>query len=204
MGWIDKFKVNVPVGGSGEWKIQRFTVSESDADSFNTGLLFSGAYARRITPGTYTQLICNGAGTVMSDTPAEITDHYDCYIGATGHVLIAGLGLGMISKAILRKDKVESVTVIEKSPDVIKLVSEWLRKGCKRKCEVIQADIFEFAPHKRMKELGIKKFDYAWFDIWNEGCEDYLEEKIKLYRRWGRWATRKGNWLEAILGSVRR
>ncbi|MCV5648158.1 hypothetical protein OFN55_36090, partial [Escherichia coli] len=75
-----------------------------------------------IPPGRYRRL-SNGWDVVMSNTPMEIRTCQDFIERATGRVLINGLGLGMVLHAILQKDDVTHVTVIEKEQDVINLVA---------------------------------------------------------------------------------
>lgn len=187
-------KVNVPEGKSGDWRIEKFKVSKREAERFNMRCAFAhGMRGRDISPGTYTRLKQNEA-IVMSDTPAEIADHAWFVWEANGHILVAGLGLGMVTGMLAHREEVLSITVIELSEDVITLVGEHCRKD--NKVKIIQGDIFKWRPHERLAELGITKFDCAWFDIWNELCADLLPEAKTLNRRFGRWAKVKHNWLE--------
>jgi hypothetical protein len=185
-------KVNVPEGESGSWKVSKFTVSEEEARKFNMHTLFSlSDRGRRIDPGTYTRLSCSGR-TVMSDTPAEMNDHCEFVRVARGEVLIAGLGLGLVSAAVAKKPDVLSVTVVEISEDVINLVSPAV--SVHPKVEIILDDIYTWKPHNRMKYLNIQKFDYSWYDIWNDLCVDNLEDMKFLHRRFGRWVKNQGSW----------
>jgi spermidine synthase len=117
---------------------------------------------RAVIAGGYTKLTCDGA-IVMSDTPAEMADHFQFYRKAKGHVLIAGLGLGMVANAVANKPDVKSVTILEISEDVIKLVGHTLHK----KCTVVHADVMEYKP--------TRKYDYMWIDIWNDICKENLD-----------------------------
>lgn len=122
MSYRDDYRVDIPEGESGDWSIRRIVVSEEEAkfDRLRAVISFSGG-GRGVPAGTYTGLY-HGNSVVMSDTPHEIRDHFGFILRAKGRVLIHGLGLGMCLAAVLKKDEVTSVTVIEKSPDVIKLV----------------------------------------------------------------------------------
>jgi len=102
---------------------------------------------------------------VMSDTPAEISDHIDFINEASGDVLVTGLGIGMVASALAKKNNVRSITVIEASEDVINLVAPHLES---EKITVIHADAFKYEPDKH--------FDFAWHDIWTPICSDNIPE----------------------------
>jgi len=184
----DKMKslYTVPVGKEGEWEVVEFTVSETEARTFNMRLSFKpGCSGRTIKVGTYKKLTCNGE-IVMSNTSAEINDHFEILTWGEGDILIAGLGLGVVLDGLLQKKEVNSITVIEKSAEVIKLVAPTF--AVDKRVNIINADIFEWKPPK-----GIK-YDYIWFDIWNDMCGDNLEGMKKLHRKFGRVGKWKGSW----------
>jgi len=187
------FKSKIPEGQSGDWRIEKFEITESEANLSNVRAIYAGYGSRRIIPGKHTRLM-RGDQLVMSDTFAEIRDHMDLYLNAEGHILLAGLGLGVAAKMAVAQGEVKSLTIIENSVDVIKLVAAHLK--LKPAPHIFLADIFTWKPHERFAELGIKQFDYAWFDIWDDFNEDFIAEKQKLYRRYGRWAKVKANWLK--------
>lgn len=117
----DKYKVEdfLPEGADGNWKVERFTVSEEESDLDMLRSLGRGG--RYVRPGTYTRLTRNGA-VIMSDTSDEIRDHLGAIMQATGRVLIHGLGLGMVARACLLKPEVTHVTIVERSSSVVKIV----------------------------------------------------------------------------------
>jgi hypothetical protein len=183
MSYYDKFKVDVPEGESGHWRVERFNISAQAA------ILFSlNPNRRAVAPGNYTRLMCGGT-VVMSDTPAEIQDHLEFIRMARGRVLIHGLGLGMCLQAVLDKDEVEHALVIEKSPDVIALVAQHYRdKYPADRLEIREGDAFTWKPEKG------RCWDYAWHDVWNHMCEDDLPQMHKLHRRFGRRCYWQGSW----------
>lgn len=81
----------------------------------------------------------------MSNTPDEIRDFQSFVRKAKGKILINGLGLGVLLKALLEKEDVTQITVIEKSEDVIKLVSGSITD---KRVSIINADAFEYKPPK--------------------------------------------------------
>lgn len=150
----EKYKVNLEPGESGKWRLTRLTVTKED-EARERMRVWSNR-GRFVPAGDYTALY-RGQTIVMSDTPDEIRDHL-WFIGqATGHVLINGLGLGMCALAAANKDEVLSVTVIEASEDVIKLVASQISHP---KITVIHADAYEWTPPKGMI------YDAVWNDIW--------------------------------------
>lgn len=183
-------KVDVPKGRSGDWSIEKFTVNEDEANNHNMMSVFSFSGGQRyIIAGEYTKLVRNGT-IVMSDTPAEIGDHIFFINEATGNVLINGLGLGLVIEALFQKKEVKSITVIEKSLDVINLVSEHYKNKCPKdkKLNVIHADALEYKPEKD------KKYNAVWHDIWDYICGDNLEKMKTLHRKYGRKTNWQGSW----------
>jgi hypothetical protein len=180
-------KVDVPEGESGDWKIERFVISEEEAVFGRIRAAVNGRGG--IVAGTYTRLT-RGRTIVMSDTPDEMRDHYAPVVNAKGRVLIVGLGIGMVLDACLSKEGVEHVTVVEMSPDVIKLSGPHYQEKYGDRLTIIEANIFEWKPPKG------EKWDVAWFDIWDDLCEDNLPEMTKLKRKFGRRAAWKGCWSE--------
>jgi len=182
--------IDVPEGTSGEWKVERFTVSEEDIRLHNLRCSFAyGMHGREMKAGTYTKLM-RGGTMVMSDTPAERWDHYDFWRMAKDHVLINGLGLGVVLAACLHKREVGIVTVVEKDPDVIKLVGKHylgnLPEG--KTLSIVNEDAFVFKPPK-----GVR-YGAVWHDIWDNMCADNLPEMHKLHRKYGRRTDWQGSW----------
>ena len=138
--------VDIPEGTSGDWRVQRFHVSESEASLHNIRCSFQAGMGRRtIKPGQYTKLTCQNH-TVMSDTDAEKWDHYFAVQNATGAILINGLGIGMVLNACLLKPEVELAFVVEKNADVITLVAPHYRAKFGSRVEIIHDDALTFKP----------------------------------------------------------
>ena len=178
----------VPEGTAGRHSVQRFTISKDGAAMFNLGLMINGIGHRRVVTGEFTRLVREGTHfPIMSDTLAELTDHIPPVQNATGHCLIAGLGLGMVAEACLRKPQVTSVTVVEIEPDVIELTGPYLLEKYEN-LAIIEADIFEWLPEKG------ERFGMVWFDIWDDMNADNLPQMAKLSRRFTRFADWYGHW----------
>lgn len=187
-------KVSVPEGKKNNISIEKFTVSKMES-GFS---IFSYGPSRIVEAGEYTRLMF-GKQVIMSDTSNEIRDHFKPIIKAKGKCLVAGLGIGVVLQALLRKKEVEFVTVVEKSQDVIDLVEPHYRElfGWD-KFEIICADIFYWKPPK-----GVK-YEMAWYDIWFNICSDNLPEMHKLHRKFGNKTSWQGSWCRGILERKRR
>jgi len=187
----EQYQVDVPEGKSGIWRIERFEVSEKDTEWANLRMAFQGG-SRCIFAGTYTRLMMSNSfdNPIMSDTVQEIKDHWEIIKKAKGHVLINGLGLGMVAQACLNKPEVEKVTVIELSEDVIKLVAPHYKKRFGNRFEVVNISAFDYNPPK-----GIR-YGAVWSDIWPNICADNWESYKTLKRKYCRRTDWYGAWME--------
>jgi hypothetical protein len=179
--------INIPDGKSGDWIVETHEVTEEAAKYHKIAALMKGS-GRYSPAGTYKGLRYKGQ-VIMSNTPDEIHDHYPLFRNASGRVLINGLGFGMCIEMII--DKVEHITVVEISEDVIKLVGPYYKDN--PKVEIVHADAFEYKPEK-----GIR-FNAVWHDIWPEICTDNLPEMARLHRKYGRKTDWQGSWMKPYL-----
>lgn len=165
----------VPPGKSGSARVSHFSVTKHDEIM---SLLTHRPYINSVDRGRYARLVV-GDEVVMSDTTMERRSNYSVVLKARGDVLVAGLGLGMVLIPILKKPEVLVVTVVEKNPDVIKLVERHVRrfvgKNNSDKLTVVHDDIFSYRP--------TQKFDVIYFDIWNEIDGDNLPSIAKLHQK---------------------
>lgn len=184
--YTDQYKVDVPEGQSGDFKIKRFTVSQEDSEFATLRALIKGGRGA-LPPGDYTGLYEHGR-LWMSDTPDEIRDHLQAIRKAKGYVLINGLGLGVVLAAVAAKPEVKHVTVVECSPDVIALVGPHYQERFGDRIEIVQDNAFTYKPPK-----GIR-YGMVWHDIWPDICSDNLPAMKLLHRRYGRRADWQGSW----------
>ena len=116
----------------------------------------------------------------MSDTFAE-TNTIDPYlVKCKGKTLTFGLGIGYFVFMALLNDDVESVTVIEHSPEVIKMFKTHLLPQFKNnhKINIIQGDGFDY-----FNKDFIDQFDYTFADIWMSN-DDGLEMMTKMLEQY--------------------
>ena len=194
MSWFDEMaNIDVPEGRMGPWEVRQYEVTEEAAKMDALRGVTSGT-ARHVRAGTYTGLF-RGGSLIMSNTLDEIRDHHEPLYQAHrlgGRVLINGLGLGMITAAICKLDNVTEVVVIEKAQDVIDLVGDVLVQRYLN-LRIIHANAFEYTPPRG------SRYSVVWHDIWDDLCEDNLEEMATLHRRYGRRAEWQGSWGKELL-----
>lgn len=164
-----KYRSRMQPGERGDWRIEKFTVK---IDLANLRMVRDG---RGCSPGEFTRLTHRRRGVVMSDTDAEIDDFLRMIYRAKGRILVAGLGLGLVTQCLLDKPEVEHVTVVEIDADVIALAGSQLQDD---RLAIVNADIYEW----ETKEA----FDYAWFDVWDTICGDNWDGMKKLKRKFAR------------------
>lgn len=190
-------RVTVPCGKSGPWTVQKFQTEMS------LEYLRLARDGRPSGLGQFTALSHKHRGIVMSDTIPEIDDLRPYRHLLRGHVLISGLGLGMVihilTKIKQHSDALTSITVLEKDADVIALTADHYRKSDPR-VTVIHADALIWTPPKNAV------YDAAWHDIWDEICEDNRPQMTALRRRYQRYVV-KGQqycWGQMYLDAERR
>jgi len=164
----------------GFW-IQHFNITEEEVQRARYSMDWT---MRGLETGVYCVLHQRHNGwnrQWMSDTYLERSTNADFLREATGHVLILGLGIGMLPVALCRKEDVESVTVLEIEPQVIALVEPYIRHS---KLAVIQADAFS-------PPLRGRHFDAVYVDVWENICSDNWET-MKILQAIYRGLAKKG------------
>ncbi len=151
-----------------------------------------------IQPGTYLVMRINGS-VVMSDTWMERFTNQEIIEKATGDVLIAGLGIGLLLTLLEEKDEVTSITVLENNRTVIELVAPWFNNLI---IDVIYADVFTWQP--------TQNFDTIYFDIWPDISGDYYEETKTLHKKYRPYLRRSNpdhfmaSWMRNEFRKLRR
>ncbi|MBQ7363779.1 MAG: hypothetical protein IJW48_04960 [Clostridia bacterium] len=105
----------------------------------------------------------------MTLTPVDLDTSREAIERAHGRVVTFGLGLGYYAYMVSRKSDVESITVIERSPEVIELFKKHVLPQFERadKVRIICADAFEYAEHECPKE----GYDVAFVDTWRDASD---------------------------------
>jgi len=134
----------------------------------------------------------------MLITPNEINTMEPAIREAKGNVVVYGLGLGYFPYMIEDKNDVQSITIVENDPNIIKLFSENIYRyfNNKSKIKIVSSDAFKFMKY-------CSDYDYAFIDLWHnptDGLPLYLKAK-KLERPQCKYFY----WLEeSILAMLRR
>ncbi len=208
MNWWEEYQVDVPEGASGRHTIDHFTVSKESAEKYNIGLNMIDSPAGYISPGTYTRMLrdkdtpATPPVVVMSDTPGEISDHMEFILRAKGNVLVHGLGLGVVLKALLAKEDVTHVTVVEKDSEVIELVAPHY-------LNITQEELGKFSTGMEIHAKGIsircdnaytwepekgQRWDCVWHDIWDFISAKNKPKMERLHRRFGQRCDFQDSW----------
>lgn len=161
---------SIPAGWSGVWFVEKVHVPGYIACHRHGKpiILNSGdyTYLRRLTDSTlYTT---QPGEVVMEDTPFELKTHLGFATRAYGNVLVTGLGLGCVVRGLLVNQRVQHITVLENSPDVLKLVAPHMPTD---RLTIIEADALKWTAQNK------QAFDCAWHDLWTnmEEGEPHLD-----------------------------
>ena len=105
----------------------------------------------------------------MTLTPVDLDTSDEAIERAHGKVVTFGLGLGYYTYMVSEKEDVDSITVIEKNPDVIALFNEYIlpQFSHPEKVRLINTDAFEYAECEMPRE----GYDVAFVDTWRDASD---------------------------------
>ena len=105
----------------------------------------------------------------MTLTPVDLDTSDEAIERAHGKVVTFGLGLGYYAYMVSEKPSVDSITVVEKSTDVIALFEKHIlpQFSHPQKVRIVNADAFEYAETQMPKEC----FDLAFVDTWRDASD---------------------------------
>ena len=116
----------------------------------------------------------------MLDAPSEMNTIEPYAKKAKGKGLTFGLGIGFYVYMALLNDDVESVTIVERSPEVIQLFNTVLRPQFpqSKEIKIIQGDAFDY-----FNEDTLNRYDSVFVDIWqsNEDGLEMIERLLEQY-----------------------
>lgn len=104
--------------------------------------------------------LARDAITWMSLTPMEVESQAAFRDIAQGHVVVCGLGMGLMAYGVGMKPEVTRVTVVERDPEVVAMFHEFsgfADWACRDKVEIITADA---------RETNLGAVDFLYADIW--------------------------------------
>ena len=176
-------QVEIPRGESGSYAVEHFTHPAGKAmlTANPRHALMSGGTQKMKEivydrPTTWHRLVYE-KGVWMTDVPSEQEQHRTSLEKFEGHVLVGGLGLGLAANWLAKKKHVKSVTVVEISKDVIKLVEPYIKDQTK-KVSVVRQDLFSF-----LKGYKGMPFDWAFYDIWQSDGEGTFFDMVTPLRK---------------------
>lgn len=138
----------------------------------------------------------------MTLTPVDVDTCENEIRKARGKVVTFGLGLGYFAYMVSEKNEVDSITVVEKSENVIRLFEKHIlpKFAHKEKVRIINADAFEYAENIMPGE----NFDYAFVDTWRDASDGLpMYEKMKKLEHLSP-TTLFDYWIENFIISRRR
>jgi hypothetical protein len=144
--WLPRYRAGV----WGDWSLRVAIVPGSRGywgDTYNT-----------LGCAVLTGPVRDGEATWMSIVPMEVESQEIGIAAANGHTVVLGLGMGWAAANIALNPAVERVTVVERDPDVIALISEQgvfeqLPVDARAKITIIEADAFDWRPDSAVDSL---------------------------------------------------
>ncbi len=174
--------IKLPVGTKGKWEFQVKVCKAYEAFVYDDPEICPDG---RILPRIgffdrdyrFPAVLENGREW-MTLMPNETNTTKPALDKSQGRVLTYGLGLGYFAYMASLKDEVDSVTVVERSADVIALFNEFIfpQFAHPEKIKIVESDAFEYAE----KYMSAGEFDVVFTDIWHDpsdGCDLYLRMK---------------------------
>lgn len=199
--------LNIPEGESGSHRIKAKIVPPGTVmdDVTQRAKIVGGQRGQKFRfdePTRWHQLLYSG-GVWMTDLPIEQRQMREASLGLVGRVLVGGLGLGLLPTILGPDPMVEEIVIVEKSPDVIKLVAKHVLRdwpACRKKLTFVKDDLFKYLLHL---ERHTATFDSAFFDIWqSDGQSEFFHTIVpllKLAHASGRIRTRPLCWNEDVM-----
>ena len=138
----------------------------------------------------------------MTLTPVDLDTSDEAIEAAHGRVVTFGLGLGYYTYMCAEKPEVESITVVERSADVIRLFKTHIlpQFAHPEKVRIIEADAFEYAEHIMPGE----HFDLAFVDTWRDASDGLpMYERMKPLEKLSP-ETKFMYWIENFIVSRKR
>lgn len=135
----------------------------------------------------------------MTLTPVDLDTCEEAISKACGKVVTFGLGLGYYTYMVSEKTEVESITVVEKSRDIINLFEKHILPQFPNstKVRIVCDDAFEYAEHIMPSE----NFDLAFVDTWRDASDGTpMYEKMKKLEKFSP-NTEFLYWIEGFLKS---
>lgn len=128
----------------------------------------------------------------MLDAPSEAITNNRPASKAKGNVITFGLGIGYFVYMALKNPNVSSVTVVERSEEVIKMFKNYILPQFEtdKEVNIICGDAFEY-----WNDKTLDKYDYIYADIWKSN-DDGLSLINKLLEQYNPEFDKTDFWIE--------
>ena len=146
--------------------------------------------------------VLEGGNEWMTLTPVDLDTSDEAIAAARGKVVTFGLGLGYYTYMCAEKPEVDSITVVERSPDVIRLFKTYIlpQFAHPEKVRIVEADAFVYAE----EVMPTESFDVAFVDTWRDASDGTpMYERMKALEHLSP-NTKFLYWIERFLISRRR
>jgi hypothetical protein len=189
-----RYQLDYPDASLGRFEIVGFDIPKYDP--MRMSIINKEGAGRDPGHGHFRKLIENrgqpGQIIWMSDTKAEITEHYPFFNAIRKYrakrIIINGLGLGLAVKGALTFPSVEHIDVVEMDNEVAALVTPLIRDD---RVTVHIGDAY------KIEFRGPNRWDIAWHDIWPYIDDGNLKGMRRLRRRYqNRGVLWQGCWQE--------
>lgn len=152
---------NIPLGESGLWYVKKWEI-DKDLPVMKHGreIVVPAGYYTNLHRWTDSTIHLTDGELVMTDMQDELVTHLEFILRAKGRVLVTGLGLGCCVRGLLANPAVTGVTVIENSPDVLKLVQPHMPDD--PRLAIVEAEARDWCSRHAAN------FDSVWHDVWTD------------------------------------
>lgn len=171
----------------GNAKITHSKYNNGFYDNYNVN---GYAYFRVTSPITITELQLRKSETSiwetwMVDDPPHWWSMQNYAKHSYGNVLVAGLGLGLVTSELIKNTDVNLITVVEINKDVIDLISPFILHS-NDNVTIIEEDFYKFISFGDSENYNYENFDRIIVDLWTTSSSEetqkvYHEEVIPLY-----------------------
>jgi len=174
--------IRIPEVKSGDWKLKYEKYNPYEAFIYND-LIVDPDFKEIPCVGFFNEefrfpVVMEHDHEWMAIKPNEIETMQPAIDIVEGKVVTFGLGLGYFAYMASLKEKVQSITVVERDNEFIQLFKRYILPQFQHqeKMEIISFDAFEYAE----KQMPDNHFDYAFVDLWHDtsdGLDLYLKMK---------------------------
>ena len=143
----------------------------------------------RRSQGRLTSLFHDERGEIMNNEPFEVEEAAEFAAKCSGHVLVLGLGIGMIVRMLKSLPQVDQIYVIESEREVLDLIGPSV---CSDRVKLYHANAYDNDAPKNL--FGDRKFDAIWMDIWDNAEAETYTLRLLANGIWSDRADLVGIW----------